>query len=340
MSRALLLAVAENAGNLSVLDPASPPAASIHELFYLVLGIAAAIFVLVEGLILYFIVKFRHRGGDRQPPQVYGSKPIEMAWTVAPALIVFVLFLVVIRTIGDVQALPEDAPPGSKPLRVTVVGRQWWWEYVYESYAGQKLTAADGPELITANELHVPVSRPGDPRPVYFQLRSADVVHSFWVPRLAGKIDVFPDRLTRLWFQPSATGLYLGQCAEYCGTQHANMRIRVVVQEPAEFEAWLRQQQQPAVDEAAVAAGRQAFLTQSCVNCHRIRGTRARGTFGPDLTHLASRQTLATFVPNDHDTLHRWIVDPQKIKPGCPMPAMNLSAQQVDEVARYLQSLK
>lgn len=340
MGGAHLFAVAETGGNLSVLDPASPPAASIHELFYLTLAITAAIFVLVEGLILYFIFRFRSQGGNKEPPQIYGSKPIEVAWTVAPALIVFVLFMVVIRTANDLRATPDRPPAGSKPLHITVIGHQWWWEYVYEEYDGRKLSPANGPKLITANELHVPVSSAGDVRPIYLTLRSADVVHSFWVPRLAGKIDVFPDRVNQLWFQPQQTGLFLGQCAEYCGTQHANMRIRVVVQTPEEFEDWLADQERPAAEEPAAADGRRVFLTQSCVTCHRVRGTPAAGTFGPDLTHLANRQTLCTYLPNDHDTLRRWVVDPQKLKPGCWMPAMNLSPQQVDLVVKYLESLR
>ena len=327
--------------NLSMFDTVSPPAESIRTLTALVLAITAAIFLLVEGVLLYNIYRFR-RGraapGAGEPPQVYGSNPIEIAWTAAPALISFTLALVTARTIWEVRVNPDTPPPGSRPLRVTVVGHQWWWEYVYDSYGGRDLG------VITANELHIPASNPavtGERRPVYLALQSADVAHSYWVPRLAGKTDLIPGKTNTMWFETDRRQLFVGQCAEYCGTQHAYMLLRVQVDSPEDFERWLENESKPAVEDPAAAEGKAAFLAQSCVNCHRVRGSRAAGNYGPDLTHLMSRQTLASgMVPNTPAELRRWVADPQKVKPGCLMPAFKLSDRDLDLVVGYLLTLK
>lgn len=331
--------------NVSVFSPVSPPADFIRSLFFLVLAVCAAILLLVEGVLIYSLLRFRRRPTDpnSEPPQVYGSTPIEIAWTTAPALIVFVFMLAVFRTEGKVQTTHAQPPPGSEPLYITVIGHQWWWEYVYDRLGAEILRDEAGNQLITANELHVPASDTNTPRPVYLTLQSADVCHSFWVPRLAGKIDLIPGRTTRLWFQSDTPGLYLGQCAEYCGTQHANMLLRVVVEKKEEFDVWLNQQKKLASVPAdpETKQGREVFLQTSCVNCHRVRGTLAKGTFGPDLTHLMSRQTLASgMVDNKARDLLQWVEDPQKIKPGCLMPAMKLSERDLDLVVRYLRSLR
>jgi cytochrome c oxidase subunit 2 len=326
-----------NPTNLSIFDPASPPAERIRELSVLVLAITGAIFFVVEGVLVYSLARFRRRPADGtgEPPQVYGSQPIEIAWTAAPALIVFVLMLVIARTIWAVQADPARPPPDSRPLFVTVVGRQWWWEFDYDRYDGRDLG------FVTANELHVPASTDGVARPVYLTLRSADVCHSFWVPRLAGKTDLLPGRVNHMWFQPAEAGLYLGQCAEYCGTQHANMLLRVIADPPEVFERWLADQQRPAASEPDGKEGKAAFLAQSCVNCHRVRGTSAAGNYAPDLTHLMSRQTLAAgIVPNDQKQLRAWVQDPQRIKGGCLMPAFGLSDADRDRIVTYLLTLR
>jgi cytochrome c oxidase subunit 2 len=182
-------------------------------------------------------------------------------------------------------------------------------------------------------------------RPVFLTLQSVDVAHSFWVPRLAGKTDLIPGRTNTMWFETEHTGLYVGQCAEYCGTQHANMLLRVYVDPPEEFARWLANQKKDARDseDAEIRKGKDVFLAQSCINCHRVRGTPARGVFGPDLTHLMSREMLASgMIPNDRegDKLRQWIADPQKIKPGCLMPAFGLSERDLDLVVRYLRSLE
>jgi cytochrome c oxidase subunit 2 len=325
-----------SAQNLSIFSPASPAAASIRALFILVLAITGAIFLLVEGVLIYSIIRFRRRRHEAaEPPQVYGSMPIEIAWTAAPMLIVFLLALILTRTEFEVRVNPNRPPRDAKPLYVTVIGHQWWWEYVYEKYDGQRLG------FITANELHVPASDDGVARPVYLTLKSADVCHSFWVPRLGGKTDLIPGRTNQMWFQTKERGLHLGQCAEYCGTQHAHMLLRVNVDTPEEFQAWLGDQRKPAVDNPAVRAGRDLFLSLSCVNCHRVRGASANGTYAPDLTHLMNRQTLASgMVPNTPEELRKWIIDPRQTKQGCLMPAFGLSGRQVDLIVGYLTTLR
>jgi cytochrome c oxidase subunit 2 len=312
----------------NIFNPLSQPAQEIKETSFLVLAICAAIFVIVAGLLVYAIVRFRHRAGDElsEPPQVYGSNQIELAWTVLPILIVFVLILVTSRTIADIQN--RKAPPTA--VQATVVGHQWWWEIRY-------------PELgiVTANELHVPASDKLGTRPTYLKLQSADVAHSFWVPQLSGKTDLIPNRENLMWIEPTKPGTYLGNCAEYCGTQHARMLIRVIVHPPDEFEQWAREQQRSPSPNTNATEGRKVFFATSCVNCHTIRGTSAQGKFGPDLTHLMSRETLAAgATPNTPDSLRLWVRDPQSIKVGCLMPNMQLTDQEVDQIVAYLQTLK
>jgi cytochrome c oxidase subunit 2 len=321
-------AVAQPIQRSSIFDPVSPPAAEIYTLSLLVLGICAAIFAVVSGLIIYCIVVFRHRPGDdgREPAQIYGSNPIELAWTMIPFLIVFVLFLVTTRTLLAVQKAAP--PPGA--VNVTVIGHQWWWEFRYPDLG-----------IVTANELHVPTSSPGDRRPTFMRLESVDVAHSFWVPQLNGKTDLIPNRVNSMWIEPLHPGLYLGQCAEYCGTQHAHMLLRVIAHPPAEFDAWVAAQRAPAANDPTVAAGRAVFQSVACLNCHRVGGTVADGVFGPDLTHLMSRDTIgAGAAPNNQAELRAWITDPDQVKPGALMPAMKLSTQQIAQVAAYLATLK
>ena len=323
--------------SLSIFDPASPPAQSIVNLSVLVLAITGFIFVVVEGILVYAIVRFRRRAdaGVAEPPQVYGSKPIEIAWTAAPALIVFVLVLVTTRTLWEVKVTPPPPRPGDNALYATVVGRQWWWEYTYDTYDGRPLG------FTTANELHVPVGEGGVQRPVYLMLKSADVAHSFWVPRLAGKTDLIPNHPNTMWVEPHETGLYLGQCAQYCGTQHAKMLLRVYVQTRDEFDRWIQEQSRPAQLGGTVSAGQQIFERTSCINCHTIAGTVANGTFGPDLTHLMSRETIAAgAVANTLENLRQWVRDPGVIKPGSKMPAMGLSDPDVNAVVQYLETLR
>lgn len=323
--------------NLSIFAPASPPAESIRNLSLLIFAITSFIFLVVEGVLLYSLIRFRRKAtdGNGEPPQVYGSQPIEIAWTAAPALVVFILVLVTTRTLWEVKAAAPIPKLGDNTLHITIVGRQWWWELIYDDYNGRKLG------FTTANELHVPASADGVNRPVFLTLKSADVCHSFWVPRLAGKTDLIPGRTNQMWFQTAETGLFVGQCAEYCGTQHANMLIRVVVDPPEVFQDWLENEAKPAAGDATVREGEALFLKQSCVNCHAVRGTPAKGGYAPDLTHLMSRQTLASGMgPNSPEELRRWVDDPQKVKPGCLMPAFGLNDRERELVVNYLLSLR
>ncbi len=307
-----------------VLVPASTPAATIRELTNLLFLITGAIFVAVEGTLFWAIWR-RRRGGDeeREPPQVYGSHPVELAWTVAPLIVVAVLFLVTSRVVFSLK----PRTPHAGALRVEVVGHQWWWEFRYPDLG-----------VVTANELHVPL---GDtPRPVFLSLQTADVIHSFWVPALAGKTDLIPNRVNQLWIEPHEPGVYLGQCAEYCGTQHAHMRLRVVVEPEADFRRWVVDQRQPAPRVPGVDVGRAVFTSLTCASCHTIRGTDADGTVGPDLTHLMSRATLgAGAAPNDRAHLLAWIEDPATVKPGARMPALRLDESQLAALVTYLRTL-
>src|ERR1700734_545985 len=264
----------------NIFAPVSTPADSILDLSRFVLEVTGAIFIVVFSLLAYAVLKFRKRSGaDRhEPAQVYGSSQLELAWTVIPVLIVVVLFLTAARVIASIQ----NAERPSNALEVTVIGHQFWWEYRYPSQ-----------KVVTANELHIPVSDPAHPTPTFLTLLSADTDHSFWVPRLAGKTDLIPNHPNSMWVDPHETGLYLGQCAQYCGTQHALMLLRVYVDSREDFDRWVKQQSQPAQVSTAPSEGRRHLGTTACENCHTIAGTAANGTFGPDLTHLMSRQTIA-----------------------------------------------
>jgi len=312
----------------SIFEPRSMPADSIRHLSFFVLSITGLIFLVVFTLLTYVILKFRVKSGDRErePAQVYGSTQIELAWTVIPILIVVVLFLATARVIHAIQ----DAPKPAEAVEVTAIGHQFWWEFRYP-----------GLGVVTANELHVPVSDPTHPTPTFFKLLSADTDHSFWIPQLAGKTDLIPNHPNGTWFDPHETGLFLGQCAQYCGTQHAKMLLRVYVDTPKDFNAWVRAQQQSANQDEKEAAGRHVFESTACLNCHAIGGTNGTGRFGPDLTHLMSRHTLAAgAAENTPENLRLWIDNPDAIKPGSLMPAMKLSDADLDALVRYLETLR
>lgn len=298
----------------------------------LVLSVTLAIFLFVAGLLVYALIRYRHRPehSDREPAQIYGSNQIELSWTVIPILIVVMLFLATTRVILGTQAIPKP----ESAMNVTVIGHQFWWEYRYPTMG-----------VVTANELHIPVSDPAHPTPTYLTLTSADVDHSFWVPRLAGKTDLIPNRVNEMWIDPQQAGLYLGQCAQYCGTQHAKMLLRVYVQSSADFAAWISQQKKPAGEDFAgnssAAEGQVVFMHNACINCHAIAGTAATGRFGPDLTHLASRDTIAAgAIQNTSQNLRQWIDNPNSMKPGSLMPAMHLNDHDLDAITAYLSQLR
>ena len=318
----------ELVSSTNIFAPASTPAHTIFGLSMFVLAVTAIIFAVVFTLLVWSLVKFRGKtaDADREPAQVYGSTQIELAWTVIPVLIVVVLFLATARVIHAIQ----DAPKPAAAVDVTVIGHQYWWEFRYPKLG-----------IVTANELHIPVSDPRHPTPTFLKLLSADTDHSFWVPELSGKTDLIPNHPNEMWMDPSRPGLYLGQCAQYCGTQHAKMLLRVSVDTPAEFDAWVRAQQRDAIQDEKARAGKRIFETTSCINCHAVSGTAANGRFGPDLAHLMSRTTIASgAAENTHANLRLWIQNPDAIKPGSLMPAMKLNDADLDGVVAYLETLR
>ncbi|MFL2936446.1 MAG: cytochrome c oxidase subunit II [Myxococcota bacterium] len=304
-------------------SPVAEPAGAILDFGLLITLICAGIFFTVSTALVYTLIRYRERPGDEghEPAQVYGSEQLELAWTITPVLIVIVLSLI---TAGRIFVLQKDEPPPNS-LSIRVVGHQWWWEFQYKDY-----------DFITANELHLPVSKTA-----FLDLESQDVIHSFWVPQLSGKTDLIPNRVNHMWIEPKQTGLFVGQCAEYCGTQHAHMLLRVFVHSDEDFQAWVAEQQKDAEQVASARIGEETFVTTACVNCHTVRGVTEIGQFGPDLTHLMSRTTIgAGAAPNDKENLVAWITNPDHFKPGARMPAMKLDAEQINHVADYLMTLK
>ena len=305
------------------LNAAGPEAHKINSLFWPVFWIAVGVFVLVEGLLVVAMVRFRQRPGRGIPVQVHGNRRLEITWTIIPAVLLLGVAFPTVATIFSLASKPPNA------LVVNVTGHQWWWEVRYPSLG-----------VTTANEIHIPVGRP-----VLVYVTSKDVIHSFWVPRLAGKQDLEPGRTNHVTIEASEPGTYLGQCAEYCGFSHANMRLRVMAEPVAQFMAWASQEARPASPPAAgtlAAQGAQDFATGACVGCHTISGVQnAAGIIGPNLTHLASRTTFAaaTFALTPQN-LELWLRDPPAIKPGADMPNLHLSQQEISALIAYLESLK
>ena len=294
----------------------TPQLQSTLDLSTLVFAIALLIFVGVEATLVLAVVRFRERGDGRSAARFSTNTRIEIAWTLVPLLTLAVIFALMLGTMQGITAAPANA------LTVQVIGHQWWWEFRYGNVA-------------TANELHLPTGRP-----VLLEITSADVIHSFWVPALAGKRDGVPTQIQHLTITPRKEGTYRGACAEFCGMEHAWMLISVVVEPPDRFQAWLDAQSAPAVVSSS-DPGAQLFLSSTCVNCHAIRGTSAAGTVGPDLTHLASRTTIGAGVaPNDAQHLGAWIRDASSLKPGVLMPPFALSDTQVAQLVAFLGGLK
>jgi cytochrome c oxidase subunit 2 len=294
-----------------------PPADAIGTLSLIVGAIALLIFIGVEGALVYAIWRYRSaRQIAGEPATFENNRQLEIAWTAAPALILVVVFVL---TLG---AMAEINGAGVAPtMRIAATGHQWWWEF---SYGG----------IRTANELHIPVETP-----IALDLTSVDVIHSFWVPELGPKADMLPGTTNHLRLFARRAGSYDGQCAEFCGVEHAWMRIRVVVQSQADFDAWLNTQSLPASTQGV--DGARVFISNICVNCHTIRGTVAAGTAGPDLTHVASRATIgAGVLPNDVARMRTWLLDPQRYKPGSLMPRVPLSDADLDALAAFLGSLR
>jgi cytochrome c oxidase subunit 2 len=292
----------------------------LNHLFIPVFWIAVGVFVLVGGLVTLCIMRFRARSDDEAPRQIHGNTRLEVTWTILPALLLAFIAIPTVKMVFDVNRYPKNA------MTVDVTGHRWWWQFDYQ-----------GANIHTANELHIPTKQK-----VIINLASVDVIHNFWVPELAGKIYAIPGRHNRLMLEADQPNTYYGQCAEYCGTSHANMRLRVVAQSPADFAAWSAQQEQgPATTTTADAAAGQLVFTQvGCAGCHTIRGLSS-GAVGPDLTHFKSRNVFAgSIFANDDNNLRLWLTNPPAQKPGSVMPNLNLSQDQISKLVAYLDTLQ
>ena len=370
----LMSACVENAPQ-DALDPEGPVARTQDTLFKPVFWIAVGVFILVEALIVYCVVRFRARSDDDAPVQIHGSRVLETTWTIIPALLLAGIGIFTIRTVFEINDIPE----GPEVVNVNVIGHRWWWEYRYPDSG-----------VITANEMMIPAGRR-----VVLTLESADVIHSFWPPKLAGKVDVIPGQKNRMVIEADDPGVYYGQCAEYCGLSHANMRLKVIAHSPRDFDEWVRNQQRPApappttttttapaattttagaaddVDAttgspaaagpspdasepevgtdpiADRAAGAELFITKGCSGCHSVTGLQgANGRVGPNLTHLYSRSTFAgSIFELNEKNLRKWLRDPPAMKPMAPdngqgMPNLGLSEDEITQLIAYLETLK
>jgi cytochrome c oxidase subunit II len=324
LALAALAAFAACAPNapMDTLKPEGPVAAMQRDVWNFGFAGAVVVFFLVEGLLVFVCFRFRDRGQAGEPKQTHGDTRLEIGWTIAPALLLAVLAVPTMTTLFKLQAEPTG-----NVLNVKLTGSQWWWKYEYE-----------GLNVTTANELHIPVNRP-----VKLTMTSTDVIHSWWVPKLAGKQDVVPGHENVLTIQGTEPGkTYLGHCTEFCALSHASMQLRVMTHTEADFQAWVREQAADRVAPTGAAAeGERIFTQGQCVNCHAVRGTTAAGTTGPDLTHFASRTTFAgAAFPNTNEEVTRWLRDPPAMKAGSKMPNYHLSDDEISKLVAYLEGLK
>jgi cytochrome c oxidase subunit II len=319
----LLLAACGGPFPQTTLAPRSDFAVQLDDLFRTIFWWAVGVFVLVEGLLVVAIIRFRAKPGAPAPKRVQGHTLLELTWTGLPALI---LIFIAVPTIQTIFRTAGHAPEGA--LRVDVIGHQWWWEYRYPDLG-----------VVTANEMHLPAGRP-----VALTLTSKDVIHSFWAPGLGGKRDALPGRVNRLAFTSDSVGVYLGQCAEFCGTSHANMRLRVVVESGQAFDAWATAQRTPMtspVPRSAAETGARVYARSPCIACHTMGGM-SQGIIGPDLTHFATRETFASgMYPATDSLLGAWIRNAPAMKPGSLMPAMpTLSDEDVAALVAFLKGAR
>jgi cytochrome c oxidase subunit 2 len=305
-------------GQSSIVSPKGPAASSIEGLWWPMLATATAVFAFVAGMLLLAAARGRRRTEDEaKGPAPWGEPFIVIAGVVVSGAILIGFFLF---TLGRMQALADSGR--RTKLTVSVTGHDWWWEVRYPNGA------------VSANEIHIPAGMK-----VQLALETVDVIHSFWVPRLGPKVDMIPGQHNTLWLEASEPGVYRGQCAEFCGLQHANMIIRLVADTPADFDRWVAEQAQPAA--ASDGPGRRVFETQTCAGCHRVRGTAAAGNVGPDLTHFGGRATIgAGVLPMSAANLGRWITDPQSVKPGAAMPPTTLAPDELTALVAYLEGLR
>jgi cytochrome c oxidase subunit 2 len=309
-------------GNQSVLNPQGPHALSISQLNNYMTVVLSIAYVITMAMLAWALLRGRHG----QHPGEKLSSHVVIAWGLAIPIVVLLSILFYSVGVGRMFA----TEPFRDAMTVHVTGKQWWWQIRYMKGSD---AIAD-----TANEIHVPLGTP-----VKFRLSSNDVIHSFWVPSLTGKMDLIPGRTNEIWLRADKEGVWRGECAEFCGLQHAHMAFEVVAESPAQFYEWLHAQRQPAPAPSTDAArrGQEVFLKGPCVMCHKIAGTPAGGTVGPDLTHIAGRRTIAAAIlPNNRGNLSGWIVNAQGIKPGSQMPRINLASEDLEALLAYLETLR
>lgn len=340
-----------NSDHQSIFDVKGPVAHEQLFITYVTLYVSVLIFVCVGSMMIFAVFRFRHRGEIPKdtplPPQTHGNWLLEVVLTVISIGLLVVIAIPTIPSIfhiAETPAIDTNAlwtPASDAPVVVTVRGFQWWWQFTYENVFEKK--------IVTANELRIPTGKP-----VVLRLESADVIHSFWVPKLAGKVDVIPNQHNEMWLKADEEGMYWGQCAEYCGTSHANMRFRIVTMYPDEFKRWvLAQNKSPLAPAKGSLAeqGMQIFMKgpregQACATCHTIKGTVALGLVGPDLTHVAGRSIIAAGVLDNNDAdLREWLHDPGAVKPGNRMatqasPPLHLGDDEINALVAYLETLK
>lgn len=332
-----------NSNPQDTLSPRGAVAADIRRLFYPVFWIAVVVFVITEGLLVIIVIKFRHRPGqgDALPKQIHGNTRAELAWTIAPAL---VLALITVPTIATIYHLTPNSQ--NDPLNVQVIGHQWWWEFKYPDLG-----------VVTANELHIPLHRR-----INLTLNSDDVIHIFYVPELAGGMDNVPNHNNMMWIEADRAGAYQGQCTQFCGASHAFMRFKVMAD--TDFDGWAAHQKEAPVSpngsagtptppaggtavtytyngkQGTAAGGLQVFSQNACIGCHTIQGI-SQGMVGPNLTHFGERTSLAgASLTNTPANVAKWIHDPQAVKPEAKMPNLHLSDDQLANLVAYLESLK
>ena len=340
LSIGLTLALSACSASLpqTITEPKSDNAISIYRLFEPIFWTAVVVFVVVEALLIYSAFRFRARGNANDiPEQIHGNTPLEIGWTIAPAVILGVIFLLTAQTLNAVS----EPPPSNKIVNIKVFGHQWWWEFQYPD-----VQTAEGKPLVVASDLHIPTGSL-----VKYSLESVDVIHSFWVPALGGKTDLVPGHVNHGFFSAPQVVETPGQCAEFCGAEHAQMRFHVIVQSDADYQAWLKNQQAlPTPPTGLAKTGADLFAKSACIGCHTIGGTAAVGLVGPNLTHFASRETIAAgTLPNTPENLSKWLHNPEAVKPGNDMStAMATTIQtwgpdaekNIEALVAYLESLK
>ena len=312
----------------SAFVPAGIQAARINTLWWYMFWTSAAVWVIVVAFVLYAVKRGRS-ASDRPLPEQEGETTMKRGVIVATAITVVILVGTLVYSVSVGSALASS--PRDTALRVKVTGHQWWWEFEYQD-------SLPSHTLVVGNELHVPVGEP-----VQIVGTSSDVIHSFWAPNLFGKKDMIPGKATSMWFQADSAGIYRGQCAEFCGHQHAKMAVIIVAEPRDKFNSWYKTQLQPASPstDSLAKAGEKVFMSRGCPVCHTVGGTLALGNIGPPLTHIGSALSIASgTLPNNRGNLAGWIVDPQRIKPGVRMPPNDFTGPELQAILAYLESLK